>query len=377
VSYAYYEADRFSDVAVETIDQLRPLSTGTVAGFSKDVPGSRGDGFALRMRAGIRAQEEGEYQFFLASDDGSRLYIDDRLVVDNDGLHGLVEKSNAITLKAGLHRITVTYFDNGGGDALEVQWSGPGFERSDLQPALLPSALVSETQRAAVEAMASLPIRSAERFGDFARLVHEDPQRWVAIRSILRIPRDEWPSDELAALAASLIRIAEAAPLGLRNSDSYRPLFELGQEIANASPAADGDRLRRSLAELAPLTIRIRTVLAEMRYDRKEFTVVAGRPVRIIFENQDKMQHNLLIVQPGAVEEVGRMGDAMGAAGVDREYIPESDKILHHTRLLNYGETVTLDFVAPSEPGEYGVVCTFPEHWRLMRGVMRVVPAGD
>ncbi|MHC5066521.1 MAG: hypothetical protein ACYTG5_21405, partial [Planctomycetota bacterium] len=272
--------------------------------------------------------------------------------------------------------IVVTYFDNGGGDALSLQWSGPGFERSDLQPDLLPSAMVTGVHRAAVEAMANMPDRSADRFRDFARLVKEGQQRWAAIQGILRIPRKDWPVEEVPALAAELVSIAQGTALAQRNSDSYQPLFELGQEIVDVLPAGEAAALREQFAALAPLTIRIKTVPAEMRYDRREFTVVAGRPVRIIFQNPDKMQHNLLIVQPGAVEEVGRLGDAMGAEGIAKDYIPESDKILFHTRLLNYGETVTLDFVAPSEPGDYGVVCTFPEHWRLMQGLMRVVAAG-
>ncbi len=373
VSYAYFESDRFADVSIESISRMQAKRTGTLAGFGKDIPGSRGDRFALSLRAGVQVPEDGNYRFYLASDDGSRLYLDDRMVIDNDGLHGLVEKSVEVSLRTGLHSILVTYFDNGGDDALSLQWSGPGFERRELQPELLPSAIVTDTHRAAVEAMANLPVRSGDRFRDFAGLVESGQQRWVAIKGLLRISREDWPTEGIQALASELIRIAKETPLELRNSEGYQPLFELGQEIVDLLPAEEAASLREQFAELAPLTIRIRTVPAEMRYDRREFTVVAGRPVRIIFENPDKMQHNLLIVQPGAVEEVGRLGDAMGAEGIAKDYIPDSDKILFKTRLISYGESVILDFVAPSEPGDYGVVCTFPEHWRLMQGLMRVV----
>jgi azurin len=97
--------------------------------------------------------------------------------------------------------------------------------------------------------------------------------------------------------------------------------------------------------------------------------------VRIVFENPDHMPHNLLIVRPGAVERVGALADELGAAGFERDWVPDSAEILHRTRLLQHGESATLTFTAPAEPGDYGYVCTFPGHWRLMRGVMKVVAA--
>ena len=60
------------------------------------------------------------------SDDGSALYIGDKRVVDNDGLHGMVERSGTIALEAGWHAIRVEFFERGGGAGLIVLAGGPG-----------------------------------------------------------------------------------------------------------------------------------------------------------------------------------------------------------------------------------------------------------
>ena len=78
---------------------------------------------------------------------------------------------------------------------------------------------------------------------------------------------------------------------------------------------------------------------------------------------------------PGAVEEIGRAAESMGMRGERLQFRPSSNKILQATNLISYGESVTLDFVAPEEPGDYGFLCTYPTHWLTMNGIMRVVPA--
>ena len=58
--------------------------------------------------------------------------------------------------------------------------------------------------------------------------------------------------------------------------------------------------------------------------------------------------------------------------GVARSFIPDSKKILHHTKLLGQDQSEVLRFKAPMPPGEYPYLCTFPGHWVIMRGVMVV-----
>lgn len=118
--------------------------------------------------------------------------------------------------------------------------------------------------------------------------------------------------------------------------------------------------------------IHIQTLIEQMRYERTQFTVVSGMKVRLIFTNPDAMDHNLIMVQPGAAAEVAMAALMLGAGGVQKQWKPESDKILFASGLLSIGESQTIEFTAPQETGRYDYLCTFPGHWQLMRGVMIV-----
>jgi hypothetical protein len=87
------------------------------------------DNFGLEFIGFIDAPEDGLYRFYLLSDDGSALYIDNNLVIDNDGLHASQEKSGIIGLEAGLHTIRVSYFEKSQDEVLQLMWEGPSFEK--------------------------------------------------------------------------------------------------------------------------------------------------------------------------------------------------------------------------------------------------------
>ena len=127
-----------------------------------------------------------------------------------------------------------------------------------------------------------------------------------------------------------------------------------------------------SAAETTVITIKV--VKNEMKYDVKSFSVVAGKPIEIVFENPDFMQHNLVITRIGKLEVVGNAATKLAAdpKGADRNYVPDIPEVLFSTRLVNPQETVRLKFVAPKEPGDYPFVCTFPGHWSIMNGIMKV-----
>ena len=120
--------------------------------------------------------------------------------------------------------------------------------------------------------------------------------------------------------------------------------------------------------------IRIKTIREAMKYDLKEFTVKPGQQVEIILENPDAMQHNLVITRPGAMEKVGKAGDAMmkDDKGAEKNYVPSLSEVLFYTPLVDPGRSFTLKFKAPTTVGDYPYVCTFPGHWTLMNGMMKV-----
>jgi plastocyanin len=121
-------------------------------------------------------------------------------------------------------------------------------------------------------------------------------------------------------------------------------------------------------------TVEISCLPERMLYTKTRFSVKAGQPVKLVFTNPDATPHNLAIVVPGALEEIGMAGNEMAKdpSGMEKDFIPESDKILHHTKLLfpNTGEI--LRFTAPEKPGTYPYLCTFPGHWVVMKGEMVV-----
>jgi plastocyanin len=121
-------------------------------------------------------------------------------------------------------------------------------------------------------------------------------------------------------------------------------------------------------------TITIKTIPERLLYDLREFKVAPGAPLKLVFENPDVTPHNLLIVQPGAADEVGMAGNEMAKTpdGFAKGFIPDSPKILHKTKMLNQGDREVLRFTAPTAKGRYPYICTFPGHWLVMKGEMIV-----
>ena len=74
-----------------------------------------------------------------------------------------------------------------------------------------------------------------------------------------------------------------------------------------------------------------------------------------------------------AAEAIAKAAEKLGANGFKVGFVPKSDLILAATKLLNHKESQLIEFTAPKEPGDYDFLCTFPGHWMLMRGVMKVV----
>jgi azurin len=111
-----------------------------------------------------------------------------------------------------------------------------------------------------------------------------------------------------------------------------------------------------------------------LKFDVTNFEVKAGSKVRLIFNNNDDMTHNVVIVAPGAADEVGNLALNLGLKGSEMSYVPNSSKVLFHTALIGPDATESIYFVAPTTPGEYSFICSFPGHASVMRGIIKVVP---
>lgn len=130
-------------------------------------------------------------------------------------------------------------------------------------------------------------------------------------------------------------------------------------------------------ADVAEITITAHK--SELVFDKKKFTVKAGQKVKLTLVNPDDslnlQPHNLLVIEPGTLEEVGVAADAELSDPdflSERHAIPSSNYVLHHTKLLQPGESETIEFTAPEFAGDYPFLCSYPGHWKVMNGVMTV-----
>ena len=86
------------------------------------------DHYAIRYTGYVDIPKSGIYTFYLRSDDGSKLYLHDDLVVDNDGSHSSITKQGMMALKKGLHPIRIEYFEDFLGQELRLWYDGPGIK---------------------------------------------------------------------------------------------------------------------------------------------------------------------------------------------------------------------------------------------------------
>ena len=92
---------------------------------------------SIRWDGYLQVRKTGQYDFLVTSDDGSRLFLDGVLLIDNWGEHAVARKSCTTTLAAGYHRIRVDYFDAGWGAVMKLEWRPPDHDIEILPPMFL------------------------------------------------------------------------------------------------------------------------------------------------------------------------------------------------------------------------------------------------
>ncbi|MCD6347662.1 MAG: alpha-L-fucosidase [Bacteroidales bacterium] len=125
LKYNYYEGDWNK---IPDYNGITPKKQGVAENFdlaAKEIE----ENFSIDYQGFIDIPDDGVYTFYLTSDDGSILYIGEKLLINNDGPHGPAELSGEIPLGKGLHAIRISFFEKSGGNMLELAWSGPDFER--------------------------------------------------------------------------------------------------------------------------------------------------------------------------------------------------------------------------------------------------------
>jgi len=171
------------------------------------------------------------------------------------------------------------------------------------------------------------------------------------------------PASELEPLAPAL---AQAA------ADDSRPVIRAA--AARALCALPTDKRPGESRALQPLELKLKCVPSLMAWDPKELTAPTNALVHLHMDNPDSMQHNLLVVAPGALSEIGVAAEKMGEGldGKRRQFVPDNPKVLFVMGLVAPGKSGDLWFFTPTKPGTYVLVCTYPGHYRMMNAKLKV-----
>jgi putative heme-binding domain-containing protein len=230
-------------------------------------------------------------------------------------------------------------------------------------------------RRAAMLALTSVRGQEEHTFKALAPFVLKDRDRYAAVAALLRIPQKFWPADDARPVLDGIVAHVRALPAAERTTPAVLDEMQLADQLASLLPKDQAKAVRHELGELGVRVLRIGTVPDQMLFDKERLAVRAGKPFEVAFENSDLMPHNFVLVKPGAMEEVGLLAEAQATerGALERNYVPKSDKILLASRLLQPRDSQKLSFTAPTEPGVYPYVCTYPGHWRRMFGALYVV----
>jgi uncharacterized protein len=156
----------------------------------------------------------------------------------------------------------------------------------------------------------------------------------------------------------------------------YAKPGELAAHVAaaGAPPPTEGVLAAGPPAARPDVTIRLGVIKDQLKFDKSALTVGAGQLVELVFTNTDVMPHNFILGAPGSLDAIGAGADALlqSPTGQVQQWVPDLPQILTSTRLLEPGQSITIQFRAPGQAGDYPYVCTFPGHWRQMNGVLTV-----
>jgi hexosaminidase len=133
IFYSYKEGHFMS---VKELAGASDLRTGIMQDI--ELPADRADDyFGMSYSGFIQAPETGVYTFYLTSDDGSQLFLNDISLILNDGVHSQRAMKAQVALEQGLHPVTIYFFEASGGEFFQVDFSGPGFTKRSVPTQLL------------------------------------------------------------------------------------------------------------------------------------------------------------------------------------------------------------------------------------------------
>ena len=142
-SYLYAEMTYFAHngqlSAVASMGKGKKVGGGTTDKIYSMGDKNFGGFWNIEFSGIMNVKKAGKYTFAVSSDDGSALYINNKEIIMNDGLHGSVSKKNRVSLPAGKHQVNLLYYNNNGGHALSATVKAAKGKASDLASACSPS----------------------------------------------------------------------------------------------------------------------------------------------------------------------------------------------------------------------------------------------
>jgi len=233
----------------------------------------------------------------------------------------------------------------------------------------------NDVRKAAVSAMKHFTVDRKETFALMASKMKIGILRDVANETMLTIPAEDRDANLSLKVVERLLKRAESTKTEHRTRKNSLRAMELADVLIGEMDEEKAAALRARMREVSVRVVRIKTVEEEMRYDVPYFATQAGKPIQIVLENDDLMPHNLIVCKPGRLKKVAVDGLAAGPTGGKdgKQYVPNTKDVLFATDMIQAHATERLTFTAPKKPGEYPFVCTFPQHWSRMYGVMVVV----
>lgn len=207
-----------------------------------------------------------------------------------------------------------------------------------------------------------LEVRSVQRLDGGKTLFLEIPQLIPASQVHLHLATGHDIFLTAHALAEPFTDFPGYAPVAKTNHAAQPGLAAPAPTKAN--PWAKGDGGREVVIEAA----------LGLQYVQKKLTAKAGEKLTIVFKNPDVVPHNWLLAKPGTLQKVGEKCNLMitDPQGLAKHYVPEISEVLAYTDMTNPKESFTIHITVPTEKGDYPYLCSFPGHWMVMNGVLKV-----
>ncbi|HEV8541808.1 MAG TPA: HEAT repeat domain-containing protein, partial [Verrucomicrobiae bacterium] len=224
---------------------------------------------------------------------------------------------------------------------------------------------------AAIEAFVAIPQEQPGAFTKLTEMITHGQDVPSAAQALRTLPHSVWSKEAAASAAPALVEWARKAPESERTSPEYVQTIQVADDLAGTLAPESAAAIRHELKDLRPAIYFVRTVREQMRFDTTRLVVEAGKQIQIMIENTDFMPHNFVIIKPGQREKVGGITEKMKPDQLDsqaRAFMPRSRDIIAGTRLLEGGQSATLELSVPNQEGIYEFVCTFPGHWQVMFG---------